>query len=920
METERLRERSIGDSFYAADLNTVDMASNRLGNTYEVDSSLDASYNSSLLEASPSMPPATESSTASSSESPSRYPLPNTPLVVRSNFGKGGGFVPTITPGSQTSPDRGYGSGSSGGEEHYGQRRGVATIQPPHVSPQRPVVAYPMQISRAVSDVSKPFDENVGERQVPYPTRLSRVNSGESKPFDEQIGGSTAAVLNTSKDSTRLNTSTGDDSNEAVLNSARFSARMLNTSTGEDSSQSNQAISAPVSETQNLTDWERSPPRRQPNTSHRSYYSDTNEDDETFGSFRMSPPRLSQPRNVPYHPGSSDRDASDDSRDLSAEAHLGGRSPPRENHSSEANYKEFRRNNNSQEQGQHGTKKEQEGGGDDDSLFDFEEAARLRAKAAEKVNKKLRRGRRSQDEDDEEDDTSLEKDYGAVNPQTNLQERTQAAWKRKSLAARRATSSEISREAQSQNVSFGKGDTVHTFEPTLDGTIGTSVRSLNSEYTKSAESEVEDVIKDIFMIGTSNTTKPGRRKVMYSPTAKYRVNDRAVDRSDDFEDEDTTLDPSTIAEETPKKYSSSSGGRGRGRARRERERPTSRRQRFMDDIDEEKDEDPLAGVWSYMEGGIHAVSSVLGLESVSSESLEMTKAKQKERDAKSNGKEKQGGFKGFMNYYSDVLLGSASNDSSANKTPVDSEVKVNKTKVMKMEEPDDLESPPSLEEDLRLVDLAIQAARSAHRLQGYEFDETYDVNIVTDIKFSVVDLHLPLGLIFQENDGGCWVTKVLPEGSAMKSRSVKVGDQLAAIDGSSAIRLTVDEIAKIIKGKKSVIELTFLRFVGPLRPAAGDIQEEGYEVKAATNKDPPASRDRVKERSRPPKNNKETATKSNSPRAQQSPTKSPTDKTSARAAKSPRNKTSARAVQVKEADTGKRRFRWFGRKKEMEVE
>jgi hypothetical protein len=893
------------------------------------------------------MPNATESSTvnSSSSESQSRYPLPNTPLVVRSNFGKGGGFVPTVTPrGGQMSmsPDRGYGSsggsGGSGGEEYYSdQQRGVATYVAQHVPSQRPV-SYPQQISRVASDVSKPFDERMGggERQkLQYPAQaMNRVSSGGSKPFDqafdEQIYGSTAVVLNTSRDSTRLNTSTGDDTNVAVLNSARFASTRFNTSTGEDSARFNnrlntstgedsvQAISAPVSETQNLTDWERSPPRRQHNSSHRSYYSDTNEEDETFGSFRMSPPRISQPRNVPYHPGSSDRDASDDSRDLSAEAHLGGKSPSRENQSSEEKYQEFRRNNNKG----HGTGEVQEGG-DDDSLFDFEEAARRRAKAAEKANKKLRRGRRSQDEDDEEDDTSLEKDYGAVTPQTNLQERTQAAWKRKSQAARRAASSEFSnsRETQSQNVSFGKDDTVHTFEPTLDGTIGTSVRSLNSEYTKSAESEVEDVIKDIFMIGSSGTTKPGRRKVMYSQTAKHRVSDRdrLVDPADEYDDEETTLDQSEMVEDKAKNISSSSDGRGRGRTRRDRGRPTSRHQRSMNDIDEEKDmdEDPLAGVWSYMEGGINAVTNVLGLESVSSESLEMTKATQKERDAKPKGKEQQGGFQGLMNYYSDVLLGSTSNDSSAYKTPAVSEVKVNK---MKVEEPDDLESPPSLEEDLRLVDLATQAARSAHRLQGYEFDETYDVNIVTDIKFSVVDLHLPLGLIFQENDGGCWVTKVLPQGSAMQSRSVKVGDQLAAIDGASAIRLTVDEIAKIIKGKKSVIELTFLRFVGPLRPAAGDIQEEGYEVKAAMQKDPPGARNPVKEGSRRPKQKKETVTKLTSPSAQQSPTKSPSKSPTKSPTKSPRDQTAARAVQEKVADTGKRRFRWFGRKKQMEVE
>jgi hypothetical protein len=59
-----------------------------------------------------------------------------------------------------------------------------------------------------------------------------------------------------------------------------------------------------------------------------------------------------------------------------------------------------------------------------------------------------------------------------------------------------------------------------------------------------------------------------------------------------------------------------------------------------------------------------------------------------------------------------------------------------------------------------------------------------------------------------------------------------------------------------------------------LRPAAGDIQEEGYEVKAATHKD----HDPVKEVSRPKKRTR-TGTQLNSPRALQSPTKSPTNKT-----------------------------------------
>ena len=138
---------------------------------------------------------------------------------------------------------------------------------------------------------------------------------------------------------------------------------------------------------------------------------------------------------------------------------------------------------------------------------------------------------------------------------------------------------------------------------------------------------------------------------------------------------------------------------------------------------------------------------------------------------------------------------------------------------------------PSLDKDLRLIELAVQSARSYHKLRGMVYDES-DVDIVTDIKFIVVDLTLPLGLIFQENESGCWVTKVLTDGSAIK-KSIQVGDQLAAIDGKSAIRLSVEDIAVAIRQKKSrPFELTFLRYVGPLRPATGVTEEEGYEIRA----------------------------------------------------------------------------------------
>ncbi len=142
------------------------------------------------------------------------------------------------------------------------------------------------------------------------------------------------------------------------------------------------------------------------------------------------------------------------------------------------------------------------------------------------------------------------------------------------------------------------------------------------------------------------------------------------------------------------------------------------------------------------------------------------------------------------------------------------------------------ERAPSLEEDWRLVELAIEAARSLHRLRGCIFDDTHEIDFSRDIKFTVVDLELPLGLIFQEHRMGCWVTKVLPKGSAATDGKVQVGDQLAAIDGKSAINMTVGDVAALVRDKIASVELTFMRYVGPLRPTLGGVSEEGYEINA----------------------------------------------------------------------------------------
>lgn len=86
-------------------------------------------------------------------------------------------------------------------------------------------------------------------------------------------------------------------------------------------------------------------------------------------------------------------------------------------------------------------------------------------------------------------------------------------------------------------------------------------------------------------------------------------------------------------------------------------------------------------------------------------------------------------------------------------------------------------------------------------------------------------------MLFQEHEIGVWVTRVVPDGNGAR-KGVQHGDQLAAINGASSVHTTIDEVASTISGTPSDIgvELTFLRYVGPLRPVPGSIIQEGFEV------------------------------------------------------------------------------------------
>lgn len=130
-----------------------------------------------------------------------------------------------------------------------------------------------------------------------------------------------------------------------------------------------------------------------------------------------------------------------------------------------------------------------------------------------------------------------------------------------------------------------------------------------------------------------------------------------------------------------------------------------------------------------------------------------------------------------------------------------------------------------------LLQQALASARAIHHIHGIQFDEMQEINVLTDVKFVVVTVELPLGLLFQEHELGAWVSRVVPDGNGAR-KEVQPGDQLAAINGKSSAHATIDEVASIISAtpKNEGVELTFLRYVGPLRPVPGAVIQEGFEV------------------------------------------------------------------------------------------
>jgi len=579
---------------------------------------------------------------------------------------------------------------------------------------------------------------------------------------------------------------------------------------------------------------------------------------------------------------------------------------------------------------------------DDDSLFNFAEKEHLKkarqlidskeslsqdVKATQRVRRRNRQRRKQQQRQNilsdtiTDDDTSTENcGMNRVHP-ISLQERAHQAWKSRqnknsSLRSSKQDSNNNVTSNQPQkganNVSFGPSNIIHRFEPDQlhdeKAELMSLDRSLNSEYTKTLESEVEDMIKDIFFIGTQDKSKPGRRKYRYKPGVKRKISkdsktamETRIGRNDQLlgvlcetnvestcsVEEDVLVPPLNeddfaLLKRKEKKRSSPTDDKlaksSIERTRASHLKKVQQQSRTMNFGDESsiassggsslddsntfesfqlKDnpmEDPFNTMIGFVEGGLSAMTSAIGfaLGDSSNPKDEIKGRKTKQVDPIGESKcvdtseygffescgiaigspkvVKEGrtqvaaGITDLIN--KDLLLGSDIIQSISSNRLHNSDDNEECSDDLNERDNERSISNKIIEEpkycfhsDFYL--LAIHACYSVHKLQGVEYDDSVAIDLHKEVEICPVSLELPLGIIFLENDGGCFVTKVSPDGSAARSLGVEMGDQLASINGANSMKMKVDDICDAISNScdSSQIELVFLRYIGPFRPA-----------------------------------------------------------------------------------------------------
>lgn len=539
--------------------------------------------------------------------------------------------------------------------------------------------------------------------------------------------------------------------------------------------------------------------------------------------------------------------------------------------------------------------------GDDDSLFDFKGQLSSSPKTSwrEEVA-----GNVSSD-----DDMSVEGDDTQDADAPCLKTRAQKAFaSRRRFSPRKNSPGPSSPRSQSRDplpdimpdipakpkaqVSFGAINTVHHFEHHEEYS-DQEESILSDENQKTIGSDVEDAIRDIFMINAIRSCNPNpspRRRIRYhADTREERREAENSDNSDVEDDDDDTIqsydgEPSTSSRRKSANSTTS-------------EEPKESQELQTDDVFYET-------MMSMVEGGIGVMTAALGFASsadaaeeeptstsnnLKSSSPPRSSPKSSARSStksspprptpptnerrkvfdRQESENENGVLESVISesVISDYVLGPGKSESSEYLEPelergfepefepefepafepefesvfeqeetLDDEVPEGEVEyddefqiVAHADEEED--EPQTLEEDPSILELAKQAALCMHEVRGAKYDESREVDIA-DIQFSVIELSLPLGIIFQEDYSGCWVTRVMPKGNAHLSGKIEPGDQLAAINGQSSIGMKVDDICEAITAPatgEETIGLTFLRYVGPYLPLPDD-----FEVDMAT--------------------------------------------------------------------------------------
>lgn len=193
---------------------------------------------------------------------------------------------------------------------------------------------------------------------------------------------------------------------------------------------------------------------------------------------------------------------------------------------------------------------DEEGTDGDDSVFEFQAQLHKSSFKSEK-SKRKQRSHSAQVDLSEEDDTSIDDMKSSKKRADSLKDRTKQAWSARNKAtAAAAKNNTATNYTKKERVSFHNDATVREFEPDSQKESSTQEdqdsdddsddeteytektdysyedddtyagRSMHSVYTKSYESEAEDMIKDFFLIGRGEATNPGRRQLRFKKGRK----------------------------------------------------------------------------------------------------------------------------------------------------------------------------------------------------------------------------------------------------------------------------------------------------------------------------------------------------------------------------------------------------------------